>query len=176
MLLTDRELPDAGPGIDPEFELLAEFGDATLDCGHVEPDAFAGLRCTEGDVLGHGEGRDEAEMLMHHADAGIDGIARGVEGDTHPAHLEMTGVGSVQPGEDVGERGLAGAVLAEERMHLADAHIEVHVVIGDDTGEPLGDAEGGHRRSGDRLRVDVCRHCSAGNDQPFGLPSIPFTK
>ena len=47
--------------------------------------------------------------------------------------------GVVEPVEDVHQRRLAGAVLAEERVHLAAAEVEVDVVVGDDAREALGD-------------------------------------
>ena len=48
-------------------------------------------------------------------------------------------VGVVEPVEDVHQRRLAGAVLAEQRVHLALAEIEADVVVGDDAGEALRD-------------------------------------
>ena len=43
-------------------------------------------------------------------------------------------VRAVEPVEDVHERRLAGAVLAEERVHLAAAEVEVDVVVREDPG------------------------------------------
>ena len=45
---------------------------------------------------------------------------------------------------------LAGAVLAEQRVHLALGRLEVDAVVRDDAGEPLGDPEHayGRRRRG----------------------------
>jgi hypothetical protein len=42
--------------------------------------------------------------------------------------------------EDVHQRGLAGAVLAEQRHHLAAREIEGDRVVGDERPEALGDA------------------------------------
>ena len=47
--------------------------------------------------------------------------------------------GLVEPVEDVHQRRLAGAVLAEQRVHLAAAQVEVDVVVRDDSGEVLRD-------------------------------------
>ena len=44
---------------------------------------------------------------------------------------DLAGVGPVQPGQDVHQRALAGAVLAEQRVDLARAHVEVDVVVGE---------------------------------------------
>ena len=48
---------------------------------------------------------------------------------------DLAGVGPVQPGEDVHQRALAGAVLAEQGVDLARAQVEVDVVVGDDARE-----------------------------------------
>ena len=49
-------------------------------------------------------------------------------------------VGPVEAVEDVHQRRLAGAVLAEQPVDLTGFDHEVDVVVGDDAGEPLGDA------------------------------------
>ena len=48
--------------------------------------------------------------------------------------------GRVEAVEDVHQGRLAGAVLAEQREDLAGLHVEIDAVVGDDTGEALGDA------------------------------------
>ena len=48
-------------------------------------------------------------------------------------------VGRVEPVEDVHQRRLAGAVLAEERVHFARPEVEVDVVVGEHSREPLRD-------------------------------------
>ena len=57
-----------------------------------------------------------------------------------PFDPDLALVGPVEPVEDVHQRRLAGAVLAEQRVHLARLEVEVDVVVGDDAGEALGDA------------------------------------
>ena len=52
-----------------------------------------------------------------------------------PADLDLALVRVVEPVEDVHQRRLAGAVLAEQRVHLALAQVEVDVVVGDDARE-----------------------------------------
>ena len=52
---------------------------------------------------------------------------------------DLAGVGLVQPEHDVHQRALAGAVLAEQAVHLALVQGEVDVLVGDDAGEALGD-------------------------------------
>ena len=57
-----------------------------------------------------------------------------------PSISDLALVGAVQPVEDVHERRLAGAVLAEEGVDLALLDGQVDVVVGDHAGEPLRDA------------------------------------
>ena len=82
------------------------------------PRAAGGLHA-EHDVLGDGEHGHEHEVLVDHADAGGDGVARVVERDRRVVDQDLALVGPVEPVEDVHQRGLAGAVLAQEGVDLA---------------------------------------------------------
>src|SRR5690606_34511599 len=53
---------------------------------------------------------------------------------------DPAGVGRVGAGEHLDQRALAGAVLAQQHVHLATAQIEVHAVERDHAGEGLADA------------------------------------
>src|SRR5699024_2578861 len=55
------------------------------------------------------------------------------------ANVDLAFVWLVQPGEDRHEDGLAGPVLAHQRMDLPGTHLQVYPVIGDDSREPFGD-------------------------------------
>ena len=82
----------------------------------------------------------QGEMLVHHADAarqrglGLSGRQRLAE------RLDAALVGHVVAEQDVHERGLAGAVLAQQRQHLAAMQIEADRIVGDERAEALGDA------------------------------------
>jgi hypothetical protein len=76
---------------------------------------------------------------MNHRDAGIERVARRVELDRLTPQPDLAVVRPVEAGEDVGQRRLARAVLAEQCVDLADGRLEVDVFVGDDRGEPLGD-------------------------------------
>ena len=56
-----------------------------------------------------------------------------------PPTSDLALVRVVEAVQDVHQRGLAGAVLAEQRVHLAAAEIEVDVVVREDAREALGD-------------------------------------
>ena len=103
------------------------------------------------DVLGHREVRDQVQLLVDDADAAPVRIARA--GDLHqlavqPDLARVPGLGAAQ---DLHERRLAGAVLAQQDVHLARAHLQVHPVQRDHAGEALADAlhlQGGRGVSG----------------------------
>ena len=52
----------------------------------------------------------------------------------------LTGVGTMHAGKHLDQRRLAGAVLAEQRVHLAGAERRLHRVEREGTAEPLGHA------------------------------------
>ncbi len=90
-------------------------------------------------VLGDGEHGDEHEVLMHHPDAGGDRVAWRGEVLSDAVDEDLALIGPVQAVQDVHQRALAGAVLADEGEHLAATHAQVDVVVGDDAGESLRD-------------------------------------
>jgi hypothetical protein len=81
-------------------------------------------------VLGHREARDEHEVLVHHADAGVDRRRGGPAGDVPAAHAHGAAVGRVESGEDAHERGLARAVLPHQRVDLAARHLQRRPAVG----------------------------------------------
>ena len=88
---------------------------------------------------GDGERLDEPELLVDHADAGGERVPRGREADRLAEEHDLPLVRLVEARDDVRERRLACAVLAEQRVHLAGRGGEVDPVVGDDAGEPLRD-------------------------------------
>jgi len=82
-------------------------------------------------------------------DAGVGGVGRAGEVDRGAVEFDRPGVGLVDAGEDLHERGLAGPVLTDDREHLAGPQGERHAGQRDDPGEPLinpgcAEARGGH--------------------------------
>ena len=163
LLLAERELPDTRVRVDGDVVALAELGDAPLDVPgvHEEAPSLAAM-VAEDHVLGHGERLHEPEVLVHHADAGDERVPRRVEYDPLAVEEDLPVVRAVEPGEDVRERRLAGAVLAEERVHLTLGRLEVDIVIGDNAREPLRDVP----------ELDCGSHegARAGSGQTTGTP------
>src|SRR5262249_18174190 len=170
-----------GARVDVEPVPLRELADAPLDPARVQPERLAVPPVIpEHDVLRDGERLDEPEVLVHHADARVEGVARRLELDRLPVEMDLAGVRSVEAGEDVRERALAGAVLAEQRVRLPRPRPELDAAVCDDAGELLRDAARDDRRSGRgavgappvrlQLRGDVPH-----TYLPVGLPITPFT-
>ena len=138
LLLADGDVVHERAWIDREAELLRELLHAPLRPTLVEEDPVVRLDA-EHDVLGHRHHRDEHEVLVHHPDAGLDRVTGRAEVDRLPVQQDLAAVAPVEPVQDVHQRGLAGAVLAEQCVHLAAADVEADVVIGDDAREDLAD-------------------------------------
>ena len=131
---------DQRVGVDVEAEPGGDLAHLRAGGGEVEAAAELGLLVAEHDVLGHGEHRDEHEVLVHHADAGLHGVAGAGEVLDGVVEQDLALVGLVQAVEDVHQGGLACAVLAEQAVDLTGFDREVDVVVRDQGAEPLGDA------------------------------------
>ena len=83
-------------------------------------------------------------MLVHHADAVGDGVARGTEGHRASVDQDHAGVRPVEPGQNVHQRALAGAVLAQQGVDFSLAQREIDGVVGQHARETLADAAHGH--------------------------------
>ena len=109
----------------------------------VEPaavDEGAATRQLAGeDVLGHVDARDDLGLLVDDPDAGGARLAGIGEAKGLPVDRQAARVGLVVAVEDLQERGLAGAVLAQEGEHLAGPHVERDVIERLDVGKGLAD-------------------------------------
>ncbi len=56
-----------------------------------------------------------------------------------PLDEDLTGLRPIQPRQDVHQGALPGAVLAEQRVHLALPAGEIHAVVGQHAGKALDD-------------------------------------
>ena len=73
----------------------------------------------EKDVGGDGQVRAEHDLLMHRIDAQADRFLRVGERDRLALPVDFAGRALMDGGQDLDERGLAGAVLADDRVNLA---------------------------------------------------------
>ena len=103
-----------------------------------------GRRVAHEDVLGDRQVREQPRLLVDDGDPELAGVGRPAEDDRARRRARPMPVsGLVDAGQDLDERALAGAVLADERVDLAGAQLQRHV--GERLGrpEPLRDAAQG---------------------------------
>ena len=139
LLLADGDVLDLRRRVDGQSVAVRDLLDAALGLVDVEHDPAPGRLLGEDDVLGHRHHGDEHEVLVHHPHAGPDRRARSAQTHGVPLDHDLALVGVVEPVEDVHQRRLAGAVLAEQRVDLALEQVEADVVVGDDPREALRD-------------------------------------
>src|SRR5205807_1745417 len=98
---------------------------------------------TEHHVLRHRERGDQAQLLRDQCEPGAERLARVAESASDTIHEDASGVGLVDAGEDLDQRGFAGAVLADDRVDFARCELErdlVESLSGEEAlAEPLGD-------------------------------------
>ena len=140
LLHADRKIAEARARVDVEAEVLRA---ARRLARHAAPgdDAEAADRLrAEKDVLGDGEIGRDAELLMHHADAGGPRVARRAEMHRSAVDAHLACVAGVHAGDDLHQRAFAGAVLAGEAVDLAGLQREIDAAQRLDAAERLGDA------------------------------------
>jgi len=111
LLLAHRQLPDARTRVDGQTELVCEPGHLAFQRGAVghEPPV---MLVAERDVLGDRDRLHEPEVLVHHPDSALQGVAGRAQCHRLAVQLERALIRPVQARDDVGQRALAGAVLA----------------------------------------------------------------
>ncbi len=77
----------------------------------------------------------EVDLLVHGADPCRLGLRRVVDLERLAAEEDLAGVDAVDAGQRLDQRRLAGAVLAEQGVHLAGEQPERDVVEGEDARE-----------------------------------------
>ena len=95
-------------------------------------------------------------ILMDRGDA--DAMRGGRVGDERLAvHGDRAGIGRVEPGHQLDQRGFSGSVLSEQRGDFAGADIKVHIVERQHAGEGFGEAA--RDQHGPRVTPRGCLGC-----------------
>nr|BFF14286.1 hypothetical protein GCM10025699_55890 [Microbacterium flavescens] len=163
LAVQDLEDLDALPVADPEVGHERVDVDLEAVLGREGRDPLAGGRRVEAprgprlvrqhDVLPHAEGVGEQEVLVHDADAGLLGLTGRPELVRDAVDLDRALVGALLAGQHLHQGGLAGAVLADDRVDGAGAHDDVDPVVGRERPETLDDPGQPDRRLVHRHRV-----------------------
>ena len=137
LLLADGDVADERGRVDGEPELLGELAHAPLGRALVEqairrvgstPSTMFSATVITGISMKCWCTIPIPAPIASRAERERDGLA---------VQQDLARVRPVEAVEDVHQRRLAGAVLAEQRVHLAAADVEVDVVVGDDARELL---------------------------------------
>src|SRR2546425_933964 len=147
--------------IDRQTVTLRHFGDAPAKLAQL---GVAWQR--QRDILDHGQRFEEREVLEDHADAELAGMRR-IRHDyplAFPAHFARVRLNHTV--DDLHQRALARAVLAEHRVDLARQGRERHVLVCDDGRIDLRDAakldagDRGYRCLTRHSNCSLITHCS----------------
>ena len=82
----------------------------------------------------------QRQVLIDHLDPPAPGLGRRGEGDGGAVELDPAGIGHVGPGDDLGQRRLAGGIVADQPEHLAGEQVEIDAAQRLDGAEALPDA------------------------------------
>ena len=121
LLLPHRQRADLRVRVQLEAEPAASSAIRVLASVRSRKTAVGHRLGAEDHVLGDGQNRDQHEVLVDHADAAGDRVRRAGDLDRLAVEQDLPLVGPGQAVQDVHERRLAGAVLAEQGVDLAAA-------------------------------------------------------
>ena len=153
-LVQDQDVCPPVQGFQDLHTLLHSHGDVLNFCVGVDGKAvalgdllhiFPGLRHIQGnslsrlgtqhDILGDGEGLDQHEVLVHHADPRIDGVAGVAHFNGFAVNQDLAGGGLEKAVKLVHQRGFASAVFAQDRVDFTFVDSKVDAVIGHEIAE-----------------------------------------
>jgi len=137
--LAHRQAADEGLGLNAQAKARGHLEHARAGLNSPGAGPPQGLGAHD-DVVEHAEVVSQREVLMHHANAGLQGSTRIAWGQGLTEHLDRTRIGHIVTEQDRDQRGFARAVFTEQGQHLARCERERDVVVGHQRAEPLGDA------------------------------------
>ena len=139
--------------------------------GLVVHQAEARGQAAQQHVLGHGQLGHVLQLLVDDGHAGGDGVAGRCEVALLAVDDEPPAVGLVLAAEDLQQRALARAVLAQQAHDLARAGLEAHPVQRLDAGEELADVVELQRRH----HKPICLRISAWLARVISTPLVNVT-
>ena len=151
LLLADRQRARGCRRIEGDVEPGEDLGGVAL---HPAPvDDSTTITMSDEDVLGDGEVGEDERFLVDRDDP----LSLGVGGRRHHGRFavdeDLTTVGMVEPGDDLDQRRLPCAVLAEQRVDLAGVQLDLRVVERQRAAEALGHLPcDEHRGAPERVR------------------------
>jgi hypothetical protein len=139
LLVGDREAAGRAARVDRDAEALEQRGRGPVELGPVDAAEPAGRLPAHEDVLRDAEVREQRGLLVDDGDAGRLRVGRAAEGQLRAVEDDRAGVRAVHAGEQLDDRRLARAVLADKRVDLAAVERERDVAGGRHGAERLRD-------------------------------------
>ena len=140
LLHTDGDILDLRVGIDVQAVFLAQSENLFARFLLLKETELVRLNA-HNDVIQNGEALHQLEVLMHHADAERIGVVGVVDLDFFAVLFDDALLRLIEAEQNAHQRGLARAVLPQQRMDLALFQLQGDIVVGDDPGESLGDVQ-----------------------------------
>src|SRR6185436_12703457 len=141
LLRPDGQIGHPRPRIDADPEPVQHRPRRVVDRALVEHEPRPPpWLAPEEDVLGHGQVRHQVELLVDDADPESQRGARARDHDRRATEPDRARVAAIYTREHLHERGLARAVLADQRMDLAGAELEPGLIERTHAGEGLVNA------------------------------------
>jgi len=139
LLRAHRQVFDHCVGIHVEPKAIGNLEHPAPRRVDVEQTIGRQLLVSEHDVLRHGEGMNQHEVLVHHADSRAHGVSRADEVHDFVVHQDLSAIGVIQPEQYIHKRRLTRTVFAQQGMHRAWFDREVDPVVRYEVTELLGD-------------------------------------
>ena len=127
LLLTDRQIAHLFRGIDIDAQLIEELLGLGVHLGIIDDGALHEFAADE-DVLRNGQVVHHVQLLVNDDDARLLRLLGTMEFDFLAFIGDGSGILGVDAREHLHQRGLAGAVLAHQRMHFALANLQIDVI------------------------------------------------
>ena len=162
LLHADRKIAEPRARVDVEPEIVQLFARLPRHPAPGDEAQPVDRLHAEEDIFGDGELRRDRKLLMHHADAGGQRVARGTEMHFAAVDAHLPLIAGVDAGDDLHQRALAGAVLPDETVNLAGVERKIDGAQGLHAAERLGYAgefeERRPHRRGTFARFDQIRN------------------
>ncbi len=138
LLRCDVETQQRLRHVDRDAQARKQLGRLRMHAAPIDQPPAARLPPHE-DVLGDRAKGNEVDFLINRANAGGLRLLRRVEVDIAPSEADSPTITTIGAGEDLDQRRLAGAVLADERMNFAGGDAQPRIRQGSDAGKRFGD-------------------------------------
>ena len=138
LLQADRKIADNGVRFDSEAIVAGEPADFHTSPGKTCAEHHPALG-PEHDVFEHGQGFNQHEMLVDHADTMGDSLFRRAQPDRIATDTDFAGISFIEAVEDRHQGRFASAVLADNAVDRACRDIKIDGPVGMNSAEALVD-------------------------------------